>query len=600
MARRFARTLRMLRNAVSASLAPFGNDRRRLASLARASLKLGRPEEALVHFEQLRRVAPRDVKTLLTMAKIEERRGNARRAIGLLGEALLVAPSRVDLHVRLGKLQARETVPGAGPSRGAEAAVAHFRQAVTLQPGERDHHVALGTALIALADLQYMASHMDAADASLREGIASFRHALAIPPPPDAKAAATISAALGDALRCDGKDDEALIWLRRAVDAEPTERALTKLADVVADLGRPDESLASYDLALALRPDADGALRGKALSLRRMGRLAEAAEVDRSRGPAEVPLPPDTPRWDGSDLSGRRILLAGSKGIGDEIRVMSCYGDILRASAECHIACEPRLEELVRRSFPGATVHGVARRFARHAPLPERVALPEGFWASLPRFDYYSTTADVPHHVRRSFDAFRRPTPHYLLADPDRQALWRERLRPLGTGLRVGLSWSTAYPTLEGHRDYTRLPDWRRLLERSDVHFVNIQHAAEAQIRELEAQVPVVLHRWPDLDLRNDFENMAALITQLDVVMGAPTTVVELAAALGVETWRIVASRDRANVWRVFPGTKQDLWHPRMIQIDGEPAGDVRDLMTRVGAALDARVDARPGATPAA
>jgi hypothetical protein len=293
------------------------------------------------------------------------------------------------------------------------------------------------------------------------------------------------------------------------------------------------------------------------------------------------------------------MLLAGSKGIGDEIRVMSCYGDILRASAECHIACEPRLEEIVRRSFPGATVHGVARRFPRFVAVRERAALPEGFWASLPRFDYYCTTADVPHHVRRSFDAFRRQTPHYLLADPDKQPLWGERLRALGTELRVGLSWSTAYPTLEGQRDYTRLSDWRLLLERPDVHFVNLQHAAEEQIRELEAQAPVVLHRWPDLDLRNDFENMAALITQLDVVMGAPTTVVELAAALGVETWRIVATRDRANIWRVFPGTKQDLWHPRMIQIDGEPAGDVRDLMTKVAAALDARVSARPGATPA-
>jgi ADP-heptose:LPS heptosyltransferase len=278
---------------------------------------------------------------------------------------------------------------------------------------------------------------------------------------------------------------------------------------------------------------------------------------------------------------------------------MSCYGDIIRASAECHIACEPRLEEIVRRSFPAATVHGVDRPSPRPVPVREPAALPEGFWASLPRFDYYCTTADVPHHVRRSFEAFRRPTPHYLLADPAKQPRWRERLRALGPGLRVGVSWSTAYPTLEGHRDYTQLSDWRRLLERPDVHFVNLQHAAEEQIRALEAQAPVVLHRWPDLDLRNDFEDMAALITQLDVVMGPPTTVVELAAALGVETWRIVASRDRANIWRVFPGTKQDLWHPRMIQIDGEPAGGVRELMTKVAAALDARVAAGREATPA-
>jgi tetratricopeptide (TPR) repeat protein len=254
MARRFDRILRVVRSVVSGSSVRPGDDRRRLADLARASLKLGRPEEALVHLEELRRIAPGDVKTLLTMARIEERRGNAGRAIALLSEALLVAPSRVDLRVRLGQLEARQTAAGVGPSPGAAAAVAHFRQAVTLEPGKRDHRVALGTALVALADLQYMASHMDAADASLREGIATFRQALATPPPPDAKAAATISAALGDALRADGRDDEALIWLRRSVDAQPTARALAKLADVVADLGRPEESLGHYELVPRAEP----------------------------------------------------------------------------------------------------------------------------------------------------------------------------------------------------------------------------------------------------------------------------------------------------------------------------------------------------------
>jgi hypothetical protein len=127
------------------------------------------------------------------------------------------------------------------------------------------------------------------------------------------------------------------------------------------------------------------------------------------------------------------------------------------------------------------------------------------------------------------------------------------------------------------------------VLERPDVQFINLHYAGEEEIRKFEAQTRVGLHRWPDLDLKNDLENVAALMTELDVVISAPTTVAELAGALGVETWRVVTSRNQSNFWRVFPGTQQDLWHPSMTQINGEPVEDIADLMTKVGAALEAR-----------
>jgi len=51
-------------------------------------------------------------------------------------------------------------------------------------------------------------------------------------------------------------------------------------------------------------------------------------------------------------------------------------------------------------------------------------------------------------------------------------------------------------------------------------HFVSLQYDdCEDEIRAAENRFGIRVHRWPDLDLRNDFENIAALVANLDVVM---------------------------------------------------------------------------------
>jgi hypothetical protein len=71
-------------------------------------------------------------------------------------------------------------------------------------------------------------------------------------------------------------------------------------------------------------------------------------------------------------------------------------------------------------------------------------------------------------------------------------------------------------------------------------------------------------------------------MTQLDLVISAATLIAELGGAPGVTTWRVINTRIPSNLWRVFPGTKQDVWHPRMIQLNGDPIGDTAALMQTI------------------
>ena len=62
------------------------------------------------------------------------------------------------------------------------------------------------------------------------------------------------------------------------------------------------------------------------------------------------------PRWDGSPLAGRSIVVRSEQGIGDEIMFASCLPQLMADAGRCTIECTPKLAPLFARSFPEAQV----------------------------------------------------------------------------------------------------------------------------------------------------------------------------------------------------------------------------------------------------
>ena len=88
---------------------------------------------------------------------------------------------------------------------------------------------------------------------------------------------------------------------------------------------------------------------------------------------AEQPLRPARfPRWDGSALAGRKILVFTEQGLGDEIMFASCLPQVIAAAGHCVIECSAKVETLFRRSFPAATVY--AARADKTPPPSVRAA----------------------------------------------------------------------------------------------------------------------------------------------------------------------------------------------------------------------------------
>jgi hypothetical protein len=319
---------------------------------------------------------------------------------------------------------------------------------------------------------------------------------------------------------------EALRYYEAARAAGDTDPELqNNLGIVLQDLGRLDEAIASYDAAIARKPDFTLAIWHRSLAYLLRHEFARAwpdyelrlTSADAPRREAQFP------RWDGSSLTGRRILIYAEQGLGDEIMFASCVSDVVAASAHCAIECSRKLEPLFRRSFPSASVY---------AANPGNPLTPG---CRVPDVDVECPIGSLPLYFRRNRADFPRHN-GYLQADCELVALWRERLAALGTGLKVGISWQGG--THKSRRPVRSLPleQWLPILESKDVHFVDLQYTdCRAEVAQFTAASGVRVHSWDEV--REDYEHTAAVVAALDLVVSVCTAVIHLGGALGTPVW---------------------------------------------------------------
>ena len=228
------------------------------------------------------------------------------------------------------------------------------------------------------------------------------------------------------------RPEEALDYGRKARALNGTDvELLTELGVVLRDLGRLDEALESFNAALALQPDSVLALWHRSLVyLLRYDFVRGWLHYDLRLVSADlVRRPIQYPAWDGAAAAGRKILIYGEQGLGEEIMFASCLPEMIAASGHCFVECTAKLEALFRRSFPAATIYAAlpdksVPQSVRDIGIDAQIAM-----GSIPRYRRNNRT-DFPHHRG------------YLIADPERVVHWRQQLDALGSGLKVGISWS--------------------------------------------------------------------------------------------------------------------------------------------------------------
>jgi hypothetical protein len=268
-------------------------------------------------------------------------------------------------------------------------------------------------------------------------------------------------------------------------------------------------------------------------------------------------------------LSGRSILVYAEQGIGDEIMFASCVPELVERGARIVLECDPRLARLFARSFPSVRV------------VEGRLRASDDWVGVTGRVDFQVAAGSLPWHFRRGIERFPQHL-GYLRADPARVEFWRRRLDGLGTGLKVGVSWRGGLAKTRSAVRSLPVSLLRSLLGAPNCRFVSLQYGkVDDDLSALGAAAPA---HWPDE--HRDLDELAALVSAVDVVISVCNATVHLAGALGSETWVMTPA---SAEWRYMARGDRMPWYPSVRLVRQPKCGDWDSVVSELFVRLERR-----------
>jgi len=481
----------------------------------------------------------------LDVALRHHQAGRLREAEELYRQVLAQQPNHADALNLLGML-ARETGP-------LDAAANLIRRAIAICSTNVSYYNSLGNALSDKGQLD--------------EAIAVYRQGIALSPQ-DAK----VHYNMGVALERKWQLDEAIAAYRQAIGLEPDfAEAHNNLGNGLIDKGQLEQAMAACRQAIALKPDYAEAHRNLSIALLARGDLQEAWEEYEWRWKCKDSLPPQgnpaQPRWDGSPLEDRTVLLYAEQGLGDALQFIRYVPLVARRGGRIIIQCQAELQRLFQ------TVDTRCQIVARGQPLPAfDLHCP---LLSLPRV-FGTTLANVPKDVP------------YLHADAEDAKKWQHRLAKHSALLKVGLAWAGNPRNKTDRNRSINLARLAPLGQLPGVRFFSLQKGAAAA----EAKTPPPGMEPIDWTQElKDFADTAALIANLDLVVAVDTAVAHLAGAMGKPVWTLLPF---VPDWRWLLERQDSPWYPSMRLFCQPSVGDWDSVIARVAEALSLWIKNRP------
>jgi tetratricopeptide (TPR) repeat protein len=428
--------------------------------------------------------------------------------------------------------------------RPREAAIA-FGHAVRLSPEAADPLVNLGLAVTRLGRPEEgLAYHLGAVQRDPR-------HVEAL-------------SNLGVGLREKRDLDGAIQCLRRALELAPERAALwNNLATALDEQGERAQAVEAYRRCLELDPSHPSARCNLGMSLLALGQFDEGFDAYESRW-RRADLPPrpfPQPPWDGRDIAGKTILLHAEQCLGDSFHFVRYAPLVAARRARVVLECQPALKAVLGR------LAGVAHLVARDRE-------------PLPAFDCHLPLMSLPRVFRTRIDTV--PNQPYLAADPEIVAEKKAWLAGF-PGRKVGLVW-------RGNAKYQGA-DWRSpglepltvLAGVQGVRFVSLQMDGRRELRD-RFGAEAVLDLGHEIDAETaPFEETAALMAALDLVIASDTSVPHLAGALGRPTWLILP---HPAEWRWLEARDDSPWYPSMRLFRQRPGESWEPVARRLQDAL--------------
>ncbi|MBF2026314.1 MAG: glycosyltransferase family protein [Oscillatoriales cyanobacterium C42_A2020_001] len=486
-------------------------------------------------YRQILQQQPQNVDALSLLGVIACQQGKLEEGIALYRQALSIRPEHRQARENLNLALCRQG------KRLIDEAIANFNLMINFSSNNASTHLTLGGI--------YQEQGM------LEQALYHYQQALAVNPTDP-----NILNRMGVVLQIQNKPNLAIHFHQRVLAMQPNNvDALISLAKARLDQGDVDAALKYADQALMVNPDHAVSRYNRSLMLLIKGDFQQGfPEYEWRLKTTEFPPCPFTqPKWDGSDLNGKTLLLHAEQGLGDTIQFIRYAAIATQKGGRVILTCHRPLMRLL------STIPGIEQIVPMGLPLPD--------------FHVYIPLLSLPAVLGTTLDTVPAQVPYLTLPDTQFQL---PPTRGSASRLKVGIVWSGGNLYKRNQTRSFSLVEYQPLLEVPDVAFYSLQKGVP--------QLEITDLGWKDrlVDLSEQLTDMtdtAAAIAQLDLVITVDTSVAHLAGALGKPVWVLLS---HVPDWRWMDNRDDSPWYPTMRLFRQQSPGNWQEVMQRVITAL--------------
>jgi tetratricopeptide (TPR) repeat protein len=509
-------------------------------------LSLGRHREASQALERACELDPDSPAARCDLGTAYAAQGHFDRAISSYTKAVVLKPDFAEAHNKLGNLQRHQGL--------IEKAILSYKRAVRADPRHSQAWYNLGATLqmdkkfpraleaykqsLAIDPRNASAENnmglILKAEGQTNGAIDAFLRAIALKPD---YALAMIN--LGATLQVANRPQDAITTLEASITLNPSDpQAHSNLGNAFVALNRPAEGLAAYEAALALDPTSVDIRYNIALSHLVLGNMDQGwtgydlrleSEAHRTKHAYGAP------RWHrGVSLEGKTLLVYAEQGLGDTLQFIRYIPLLQGMGAAVVVKVQAALKALLTGQFGTAVV------VSADDPLPAH--------------DLQCPLMSLPGELGTRIATIPSQIP-YLTASAAKVQVWR-KVFAHAPGPKIGLVWSGNPKHQFDHNRSVPVEMFAEMTKSISAHFFAIQ-------KEMR---PADIARLPEFPWINDlsskiqsFEDTAAIVAALDLVITVDTSVAHLAGALGIRTWVLLGF---APDWRWLLGRDDSPWYP--------------------------------------
>ena len=248
-------------------------------------------------------------------------------------------------------------------------------------------------------------------------------------------------------------------------------------------------------------------------------------------------LPADK-KWDGTDLTGKTILVHCEQGVGDTIQFLRFMPAVMERNPEKVI--------LIPHNALGPMIAPMERVELRRSGVP----------LEFKEFDCWVALMSLPLFL--GTEEATIPAPWVPVIERERTEKWRGELALPTDKLNIGVCWAGNFQHKNDRHRSIDLRVFGKLFDAEGCNFISLQQMRPGEtetFEELKRTHPNLRAFWFD-----DFRDTAAAMLNLDRVVSVDTAVAHLSASLNICTDILIPDFSTDFRWQI--GRPDSPWYP--------------------------------------